>query len=79
MGGAAANHSDSAFEEWRQDHAFRAELEGKRARGEKLPSEQQSTLMRCPCGAVFDSWRPYESYQHRWHIYAAQKRGAARW
>jgi len=27
------------------------------------------------CGVQFDSWKPDESYDHRAHIYAAQKQG----
>ncbi|MHC2426697.1 hypothetical protein ACVII1_000616 [Bradyrhizobium elkanii] len=41
-------------------------------RGEKLPSQQSSSLMRCPCGATFDSHRPAESQIHTPHIYGAQ-------
>jgi hypothetical protein len=62
----------SAFEEWRHDRDWRAEVKAKRASGEKLESETPNTLMRCPCGAMFDSWKPAESYPHRAHIYAAQ-------
>jgi hypothetical protein len=36
-----------------------------RARGEKLPSEVFSSMMRCICGVEFDSWKPDESYDHR--------------
>jgi hypothetical protein len=41
-----------------------------RARGEKLPSQVSSSMMRCVCGARFDSWKPAESHDHRGHIYA---------
>ncbi|MCP3401956.1 MULTISPECIES: hypothetical protein [unclassified Bradyrhizobium] len=63
---------DSAFAEWRYDRDWRAEMPARRARGEKRDSEIRSTLMRCGCGAEFDSWKPQESYPHRQHIYAAQ-------
>jgi len=66
------NIPGSAFEEWRHDRDWRAEMKAMRASGEKLESEMPSTLMRCPCGTVFDSWKPAESYSHRRHIYAAQ-------
>ena len=49
-----------------------------RARGEKLPSEVFSSLMRCVCGVQFDSWKPDESYDHRALIYAAQAEGRRR-
>ncbi|QOZ69134.1 hypothetical protein SAMN05192541_109286 [Bradyrhizobium arachidis] len=74
------NLSENAFAEWRRDRDWRAEVAQKRARGEKLASEIiRSTLMRCPCGTTFDSWKPDESYPHRAHIYAAQTEGKVRW
>lgn len=63
---------DSAFDDWRCDRDWRAEVAAKRARGEKLDSEIRNTLMRCVCGTAFDSWNPAESYPHRAHITAAQ-------
>ncbi|OKO87559.1 hypothetical protein AC629_13460 [Bradyrhizobium sp. NAS80.1] len=64
--------SESALAEWRHDRDWRAAMAAKRARGDKLDSDVQNTLMRCICGTVFDSWKPVESYPHRQHIYAAQ-------
>jgi hypothetical protein len=64
-----------AFEEYRHDREFRAEIVAKRARGEKLDSEIPSSIMRCVCGISFDSHKPAESYDHCAHIYAAQKQG----
>ena len=64
--------SEHAFEEYRSDRAYRAEIRAIRARGEKLPSEIRSSLMRCVCGVVFDSHRPDESHDHCGHIYAAR-------
>ncbi len=69
------NIPDGAFEEWRHDRDSRAETAAIRARGEKLPSEVFSTMMRCVCGTQFDSWKPAESYDHRGHIYAAKQQG----
>jgi hypothetical protein len=63
---------EGAFAEYRRDRAWRAEIAGARERGEKLPSELPSSLMRCVCGVKFDSHRPDESLPHRRHIYAAQ-------
>jgi hypothetical protein len=64
--------ADGAFDEYRHDREARAEMNAIRARGEKLPSEVFSSMMRCVCGVRFDSWKPDESYDHRGHIYAAQ-------
>lgn len=63
--------SDSAFDEYREDRAFRAEIRAIHARGGKLPTEIPNSRMRCVCGVVFDSHKPDESYDHRGHIYAA--------
>lgn len=63
---------EGAFAEWRLYRDRRDEMTAKRARGEKLASEIHSSMMRCVCGAVFDSWKPAESYPHRAHIYSAQ-------
>jgi hypothetical protein len=67
--------SEDAFEEYRHDRKWRAELAAVRARGEKLPSEVFSSMMRCVCDVRFDSWKPAESYDHRGHIYAAEQQG----
>lgn len=41
------------------------------ARGEKL-SQMPNSMMRCPCGDMFDSHDLAGSYIHRGHIYAVQ-------
>ena len=67
---------EDAFEKYRRrEREWRAEMRAIQARGDKLPSEVCSTMMRCVCGVRFDSWKPPESYDHRGHIYAAQQQG----
>jgi hypothetical protein len=66
---------EGAFAEYRRDREFRAEIAALHARGEKLPTEFPSSMMRSICGVTFDSHRPAESYDHRRHIYAAQVKG----
>jgi hypothetical protein len=61
-----------AFDEYRRDREVRAEIRAAHARGEKLPSEVPSSMMRCVCGVTCDSHKPAESYDHRLHIYADQ-------
>jgi hypothetical protein len=63
---------ESAFEKWRHQRDFTKEKYASWARGEKLPSEIASSMVRCVCGVRFDSWKSEESYDHRLHIYAAQ-------
>ena len=66
---------DGAFDGYRRDGEWRAEIAAAHARGEKLPTELPNSLMRCICGVTFDSHQPTESYDHRRHIYAAQDKG----
>jgi hypothetical protein len=66
---------EGAFEQYRRDREYRAEIRAVRARGEKLPSEVPSSLMRCVCGTTFDSHLPANTLLHAPHIYAAQQQG----
>jgi hypothetical protein len=61
------------YQEWRDHHDFIARKYASWARGEKPPPA--SSMMRCVCGVQFDSWKPEESYDHRGHIYAAERQG----
>jgi hypothetical protein len=63
---------EDAFDEYRHDREWRAEIAAKRARGETLDRGIPSSAMRCVCGVRFDSQKPDESGPHREHIYAAQ-------
>jgi hypothetical protein len=66
--------SDGAFEEWRHQRDFTERKYAEWDRGE-FPSRIASSMMTCPCGARFDSWKPAESYDHRAHIYAVEQQG----
>lgn len=70
--------TEADFQAFRDQRDWIQRKQAMWARGEKLPSQQPSSLMRCPCGATFDSHRPTESHVHRQHIYAAQKRDGIR-
>ncbi|WP_338830613.1 hypothetical protein [Bradyrhizobium sp. 27S5] len=70
--------TEADFQAWRDQRDWIERKQAMWARGEKLPSQQPSSLMRCPCGATFDSHRPAESQIHTPHIYAAQKRDGIR-
>jgi hypothetical protein len=67
-----AQRNEAAFDAWRRDRESRDEIRAIHARGEKLPSEIPSSLMRCVCGVTFDSHKPAESYEHRVHISAVR-------
>jgi hypothetical protein len=65
--------TDADYQEWRDHRDFMASKYASWARGEKPPPA--SSMMRCVCGVQFDSWKPEESYDHRAHIYAAERQG----
>ncbi len=41
--------------------------------GERLPSQKPNSLMRCPCGEIFDSHQLENNLIHVPHITAAHK------
>jgi hypothetical protein len=67
-----AKRTEADFQAWRDHRDWIARRYAMWERGEKLPSQVPSSLMRCVCGASFDSHATEESYPHRAHIYAAQ-------
>jgi hypothetical protein len=71
----SATKTEADYQEWRDQRDRTARKYTSWARGEKLPSQIPSSMMRCVCGVRFDSHRPAESYDHRAHIYAAQAEG----
>ncbi|MGA2057949.1 MAG: hypothetical protein ABSG88_21915 [Bradyrhizobium sp.] len=64
---------EGAFEEWRHQRDWTERKYAMWSRGEKLPSQIPSSMMRCPCGDRFDSHDPERSYVHRLHIYARDR------
>jgi hypothetical protein len=63
---------EADFQKWRYQRDQTAKKYAMWERGEKLPSQYPSSMMRCPCGSTFDSHDPAGSYVHRGHIYARQ-------
>ena len=70
--------TETAFQEWRDQQDWTKRKYAMWERGEKLPSQQPSSLMRCPCGETFDSHVPAENLIHAPHIYAEQARDGIR-
>jgi hypothetical protein len=64
---------EGAFDEWRNQRDRTAEKYAMWARGERLPSQIPSSMMRCPCGERFDSHDPEGNYVHRGHIYERER------
>jgi hypothetical protein len=46
-------------------------------RGEKLPTQPPNSMMRCPCGEMFDSRRLEHNLIHAPHISAEHKKRRA--
>ncbi|WP_431016695.1 hypothetical protein [Bradyrhizobium pachyrhizi] len=66
--------TEAHFQTWRNQRDWIARKQAMSARGEKLPSERPSSLMRCPCGTTFDSHILSENLIHVRHIQAARAR-----
>src|ERR1700730_3589000 len=50
--------SEADVQSWRHQRDWTERKYAMWAAGVKLPSQKPSSLMRCPCGEVFDSHRP---------------------
>jgi hypothetical protein len=64
--------SEADFQAWRDQETWTERKYAMRERGERLPSQTPSSLMRCPCGETFDSHRLKHTVIHLPHITAAQ-------
>ncbi len=67
--------TEVAFQASRDQRDWIARKQAMWDRSEKLPSQQPPSLMRCPCGATFDSHRPRKPDSHPPHL----RRAKARW
>jgi hypothetical protein len=65
-----ANRTEADFHEWRHARDWHEKKYAMWAAGEKLPSQKPSSLMRCPCGEVFDSHLIEDTLVHVPHISA---------
>jgi hypothetical protein len=64
--------TEADFQEWRDYKAAQAHKRAMWAAGKLLPSQLPNSMMRCHCGALFDSHDPATSLEHRKHIYEHQ-------
>jgi hypothetical protein len=55
---------------WRDQHDWTERKYAMWERGERMPSQKPSSLLRCPCGEVFDSHRLEHTLIHVPHITA---------
>ncbi len=65
-----SNRTEADFQAWRHQRDWTERKYAMWERGELLPSQRASFMMRCPCGTTFDSHDPADNYVHRGHIYA---------
>jgi hypothetical protein len=68
-----SNRTEADFQAWRDERDWTARKYAMWERGEKMPTQKPSSLMRCPCGETFDSHRPEHTMIHVPHISAAEK------
>jgi hypothetical protein len=73
-----SKRTEADFEEWRHNRDWTARKYAMWERGERLPTQKPNSMMRCPCGEVFDSHRLEHTLIHVPHISAAESERAAR-
>jgi hypothetical protein len=69
-----SNRTEADFQAWREARDWTARKYTMWERGERLPSQMPSSLMKCPCGETFDSHRLEHTVTHVPHITAAETR-----
>jgi hypothetical protein len=66
-----SKRTEADFQAWREERDWTARKYAMWERGERLPSQKPRSLMKCPCGEVFDSHRLEKTGIHVPHITAA--------
>jgi hypothetical protein len=64
--------TESDFQAWRDQRDWTTRKYAMWQAGERLRSQKPSSLMRCPCGEIFDSHRLENTVIHVPHMTAAQ-------
>jgi hypothetical protein len=62
---------ETHFQAWRDQRDWTARKYAMWEAGEKFPSQKPSSMMRCPCGEMFDSHRLENTLIHVPHITVA--------
>lgn len=68
-----SRRTEADFREWRDQRDWTARKYAMWERGELMPSQKPSSLMRCTCGETFDSHQLAHTLIHVPHITAAQR------
>jgi hypothetical protein len=66
-----SNRTETDFQEWCDQRDWTERKYAMWERGERMPSQKPSSLMRCPCGEVFDSHLLEHTMVHVPHITVA--------
>jgi hypothetical protein len=70
----SAKRTEPDYQAWRDQRDWTARKYAMWERGERMPSQEPNSLMRCPCGETFDSHTLAHTLIHVPHITAAQQR-----
>jgi hypothetical protein len=68
-----SKRTEADFRAWRDQRDWTARKYEMWTTGEKLPSQKPGSMMRCPCGEMFDSHRLENTLIHVPHITAEHK------
>jgi len=68
-----SKRTEADFQAWRDQRDWTARKYALWDAGERLPSQKPSSMMRCPCGEMFDSHRLENTLIHVPHITAEHK------
>jgi hypothetical protein len=77
-----AKRTEADFQAWRDHRDRTARKYAVLDAGQRLPplewepGKPCSIWMKCPCGVIFNSHKPAESYDHRVHLYAVEQKTA---
>ena len=67
-----SNRTEADLQAWRDQRDWTARKYAMWERGERSPSQNTNSLMRCPCGEIFDSHRIEHTLVHVPHVTAGQ-------
>jgi hypothetical protein len=65
-----AKRTPADFQKWRDQRDWTERKYAMWDRGERMPSQKPSSMMRCPCGEMFDSHQLEHTLIHVPHITA---------
>ena len=68
-----SHRTEADFQAWRDGRDWTERKYAMWEAGERLPSQKPNSLMRCPCGEVFDSHQLENNLIHVPHITAAHQ------